>query len=341
MKNSKIKDELSRIGKLVQPSIDELLSANVVSANKAMVLHQCASGGKRIRPSLVLLSGMLFGANEKSLLYPAAAIEIMHNSTLIADDIIDHSEFRRNQPTVWKKFGQSMAECMVLDYVPSVFDGLVDSNNSSELVRLYSKTLKTIVDGEIMDILFERSGREDEDFVVQNRYKEISVDDYLSMISKKTAILLEACCRAGAIVADASKDQIDLIGEYGRNIGMAFQIQDDILDIFADEKKFGKKIGKDIIEKKQGNYVILMALNELDSVSKKYILDALNSDKEVSDEVVKKIINLIEKTNAKELAKTKANDFIDATVDCLEKLPKNEYNDTLKELAEYIVDRDL
>lgn len=340
MKTSIIKEELSRISKLVQPSIDELLSESVITSHQVMALHQCASGGKRIRPSLVVLSGMLFGAKENSLLYPAAAIEILHNSTLIADDIIDHSDFRRNQPTVWKEFGQSMAECMVLDYVPSVFAGLADSNNSKELIKLYAKTLKVVVDGEIMDILFERSGREEEGFVVKNRYKEISIDDYLSMINKKTATLIEASCVAGALVAGANTEQMQAIGEYGHNIGMAFQIQDDILDIFADEKEFGKKVGKDIIEKKLGNFVILSSIQELSQKDKERVLSVLDNPKQVSDSEANEVIELIDKTNAKETAQKTANNYVQAAIKSLKNVPQNKYTEYLSKIANYIVERE-
>jgi geranylgeranyl diphosphate synthase type I len=334
-----LKEKLAQINELVEPAITELLIKDVEQNNIPAILHQCEAGGKRIRPALIALSGQLFGADIHDLVYPAAAAEILHNATLIIDDIIDHSEFRRNEPTCWNKYGQSMAECASMDYLASVFEGVNRANNSSRLVNLYSKTLKIIVDGEIKDILFERSGRDNEQFVVDNRYKTITKDDYLSMIGQKTAILLQMCCTTGAICANATEEQIATISEYGWNLGMAFQIRDDILDIFGDEKSFGKKIGKDIIEKKMGNFVILSAIEQLESDDKMLILNLLEGTNEVTDEDVKIVTALIEKTNAKKTADDLAVFYIQKAFDDLSKLPQNEFNETLVEIANYIVNR--
>ena len=275
----------------------------------------------------------------KDLLYPAASVEILHNSTLIIDDIIDHSEFRRDQPTCWNKYGKSIAECASMMYLASIYSGLNHSNNSKRLIDLYSKTLKIIIDGEIKDILFERSGREDENFVVENRYKVITKDNYYEMIGQKTAVLLQTSCQAGAICAGASDEQIEIIGSFGFNLGMAFQIRDDILDIFGDEKEFGKKIGKDIIEKKMGNFVILSAIDELDSDEKKIIIDLLEGPKDITDQDVISVTALIKKTNAQKDAEMVANIYIQDALKALEQLPNSEYNEILSELAKYIVDR--
>lgn len=339
MSATTLKEKLTEISKQVEPEIRVLLTRNIDKGNVEAVNHQCQSGGKRIRPALVVLSGQVFGADIKDLLKPAAAIEIMHNSTLIVDDIIDHSEFRRDEPTSWKKYGKSIAECLAFAHLASVFEGLGGLKNSSKLIDLYSQTLKTIINGEILDILFERSGRDDEDFVVRNRYKVIGKDNYLEMIGKKTANLLQACCKAGAICADASDDQVEAMGSFGRDLGMAFQFRDDTLDIFGDEKEFGKKIGKDIIEKKMGNFVILTALEQLKGDDKGYVIDLLNRQDEISDEDVKKVTELIEKTSARQIAEETANRYIETALKSLSRLPKNKYSKTLAEVAGYIVDR--
>ena len=339
MSDTNLKEKLSEISGLVMPVIEKLLTQNVEEYNAELVVYQCKVGGKRIRPSLVVLSGQVFGGNINDLLYPAASIEILHNSTLVIDDIIDHSEFRRDEPTVWNKYGTSVAQCIAFDYLAAVYEGINHVNNSSKLIDLYSKTLKTIIDGEIKDILFERSGREDEDYVVKNRYKTITKDDYFKMIGQKTAILLQACCKAGAIVANASDEQIEAIGDFGFNLGIAFQIRDDILDIFGDEKEFGKKIGKDIIEKKMGNFVILSAIEQLASDDKDIICNLLNRPSEISDQDVETITLLIKKTNAKQIAESNASTYIQNALWALEKLPNNEYNEKLAELAKFIIDR--
>ena len=338
-KTNIVKKTLGDINQLVQPVIKELLIENVESKNADVVFYQSNVGGKRVRPALVVISGQIFGGKIDDLLYPAAAVEILHNSTLIIDDIIDHSEFRRDKPTVWSKYGQSIAECTAFSYLASVFTGLNKSTNSSKLIDLYSKTLKIIIDGEVKDILFERSGREDENFVVENRYITITTDDYFEMIGQKTAILLKTCCQAGAISSNANDEQIELIGDFGFNLGMAFQIRDDILDIFGDEKEFGKKIGKDIVEKKMGNFVILSAMEEMVSKEKGIVCDLLSSSIEISDDDIKTVTTLIKKTNARMNAESTAGQFIKNALTALDKLPQNEYNEKLYEIANYIVDR--
>lgn len=339
MQSTDLKEDLTEISALVEPVIKNLLTEGVEEYNAEVVYYQCEVGGKRIRPALVVLSGRLFGGDIEGLLYPAASIEVLHNSTLIIDDIIDHSDFRRDQPTTWKKYGSSIAQCIAFDYLAATFAGINCANSGPKLIDLYSKTLKVIIDGEVKDILFERHGREDEDFVVKNRYEVITKKDYFQMISQKTAILLQTCCKAGAIYADASEEQTETIGSFGYNLGMAFQIRDDMLDIFGDEKEFGKKIGKDIIEKKMGNFVILSAIEQLNEEDKAYITGVLEGEGEINNEKVTKVTSIIEKTSARQVAEETASSFIQRALQALDGLPKNEYSQKLVDLANYIVSR--
>ena len=334
-----LKEKLAEISNQVEPVIERLLKSDVEPLNQEVAYHQCQSGGKRIRPALVVTCARVFGADSESVLEVAAATEILHNSTLIIDDIIDHSEFRRNEPTTWNKYGQSIAECASFIYMASIFSALSRANNGQKISDLFGRTLKTIIDGEILDILFERSGRDNEPFVVEHRYQNITTDDYFKMIGQKTAVLLECCCKAGAYSASVDDERADIIGDFGYNLGMAFQIRDDILDIFGDEKEFGKKIGKDIIEKKMGNFIILSAIEKLNSEDSRTITDLLNGSAEVTDADVQMVTELINKTDAKSSAEKLANDFIQKSYDDLSKLPQNEHTELLMEIAKYIVDR--
>lgn len=340
MSNTNLSESLQAINDLVEPVIEQLLTADVEESNKELALYQCAVGGKRIRPALVVLGGQVFGADINTLIYPAASIEVLHNATLIIDDIIDHSESRRDKPTLWRRYGTSIAECISFTYLASVFAGLLEANNGLRLIDLYSKTIKIIIDGEIKDILFERSGRDDEAYIVANRFKTISTDDYFKMIGQKTAILLQTCCQAGAICAAASAEQVELIGNFGFNLGMAFQIRDDVLDIFGDEKKFGKKIGKDIIEKKMGNYVILSAIDQLASDDKSVIINILNSTDDISENDITNVTDLIKKTDARRQAEYMADTYIQKAYIALANLPANEFSIKLKEIAQYVIERD-
>ena len=339
MSEINLKEKLVEISHQVEPVIERLLTDDVEPLNQEVAYHQCKSGGKRIRPALVITAGRVFDAETESLLEVAAATEILHNSTLIIDDIIDHSEFRRNEPTTWSKYGQSIAECASFMYMASIFSALSRTNNSRKISDLFGKTLKTIIDGEIKDILFERSGRDNEPFVVEHRYQNITTDDYFKMIGQKTAVLLECCCRAGALTAGVDDERADIIGDFGYNLGMAFQVRDDILDIFGDEKEFGKKLGQDIIDKQMGNIIILSAIEKLNSEDSAIIRNLLNGPDEVTESDVQTVTELINKTDAKTSAEQLANDFIQKSYDDLSKLPQNEHTDLLMEIAKYIVDR--
>jgi geranylgeranyl diphosphate synthase, type I len=339
MSSISLQNKITELSELMSPVINELLTKDVETRNVEVMLYQCTITGKMIRPTLVVVSGQLFGASLGDLMYPAAAAEIFHNATLIIDDIIDHSEFRRDQPTCWKKYGKSVTVCVALSYLSSVFTGINRVKNGRKLVDLYGKTTKTVVDGEVKDVLFERSGRGDEDFVTKNRYRHVTTGDYFEMIDQKTASLLKMCCEAGAICAEASDEQIKKIGDFGFNLGMAFQIRDDILDIFGDEKVLGKKIGKDIIEKKMGNFVILSAIDQLSFEDKTKLCELLECEREITDDDIVLATNLIEKTNARQSAEEVAGDYTKKAYESLNKLPQNEHSDTLRELARYIVDR--
>ncbi|HBG81783.1 TPA: polyprenyl synthetase family protein [candidate division CPR2 bacterium] len=335
-----VKTYLTQWSQAVDPVILDLLNDGVGARNHELLDHQMKVGGKRIRPGLAIASCLCLGGKLEDVIHAAASLEILHNYTLIIDDMIDHSDFRRNEPTVWAKYGNSMAQCAGIDYAVSVFQGANKSPNVSRLTELLAKTLKAIADGEITDVSFERSGRENEPFVTKNRYKNISKEDYFEMISKKTAVLLKASCEAGGICAGGHWQEILMLGNYGFNLGMAFQVQDDILDIFADEKSFGKKVGKDIIEKKLGNVVILLALEELSAEDKEKIHGVLNSNHPVTEGEVKKVIELIKKTKAKEKAAKIARNYVEKARGELKSLPKNEWRELLSGLANFVIERE-
>lgn len=329
-----------RLAKIVDPVIKELLFSYVERGTQKMVGYQVSTGGKRVRPGLAIISCRLLGGRLKDVLYPAAGLEILHNYTLIVDDIIDHSILRRQKPTVWYKFGTSMAECVGIDYAATLFQAANYSKNPTAISELFAKTLKTLVEGEIRDILFEQSGREDEPYVRENRQRKITKYSCLKMISQKTAVLFQACCELGAICAKAENSVIKALKNYGLNLGIAFQIQDDILDIFGEEEKFGKKIGKDIEEKKGGNIVTLLALEQLDPSGRKRLTTILAKKKKTTKRDISSAIALIRKTEAKEKAQKLAEKYINKAKKSLQFLPQNKWNNLLRELADFVIERE-
>lgn len=323
---------LGKYSKIVEPVIKKLLVLDIDRKFQGLVRYQIETGGKRLRPVLAIICCQLLGGKLKDVLTPAAGLEILHNYTLIVDDIIDESVHRRGKPTSWFKFGTSIAQCVAMAYAASIFQTAKLSKKPERTLDLFAKALKSIVDGEILDVLFEQAGREKEPYISKNRYLKINENDYFKMVNKKTAFLLQSCCEVGGIMADAKKKDILALRNYGFNLGIAFQIQDDILDIFGGEKKFGKKIGGDILERKGGNIVILIALKDLNSSNRKKLLAILRK-KEINQNDIQGAISLIKKTNSREEASLLAQKFIKIANNSLKKLPKNRWNDILASLA--------
>ncbi len=328
----KLKQEFEDIAKRIEPILKEVLTKNVDKEFHQMVTHQVSTGGKRLRPGLALVCCQMLGGKIKDVIYPATGLEILHTYTLIIDDIIDHSIVRRNKPTVWKKFGKSIAKCVAMSLSASIFETVNHSSKPAEISNLLAQALKTIINGEILDLLLERSGREDEPYIVENRKKDVSHEQYFEMIAKKTASLIEASCLVGGICAGANQKQLKALKEYGFNLGMAFQIQDDILDIFGDQKKLGKKVGGDIEERKGGNIVILYANSQK--------LQDILKQEQISTQDIEKAVNLISQTKAREKAENLAKRYIDKAQKNLKLLPQNKENQILLTISDFIITRD-
>jgi len=340
----KLNKIFDKYNKLVEPTILKILTSFVDKKHHQLFKYPILTGGKRLRPALAIITYNLFKENKKDynlkdILFASAGLEIIHNYSLIVDDIIDHSVLRRGLPTCWAKFGKSIAECVGIDYAASVFQASNLTNKPKEISELFAKVMKEIVDGEILDILFEQRGREDENYVVENRYFDITYEDYLKMVKKKTGALLRTSCQVGAILANAFREEIKLIEDYGLNIGIAFQIRDDILDIFGEEEKFGKKIGKDIEERKKGNTVLLFALKELSKKEGNEISKILKKEK-IEKNDIKRVISLVNKTKALEKSQKLAESFIQKAKDSLKKLPQNKWNQLLDDIANFIIQRE-
>ena len=197
-------------------------------------------GGKRIRPLLVLMSADLFGYKYKEAVSAALAIEIFHNFTLVHDDIMDSAELRRGSVTVHNKWnintGIISGDVMLI----KAYQALEEYENPlfSKLTKLLNKTALEVCEGQQYDIDFEEK-------------KDVNQNNYLEMIRLKTAVLIGCALKMGALIADASQDDLEAIYEFGELLGIAFQIKDDYLDVYGDSISFGKKIGGDIIENKK------------------------------------------------------------------------------------------
>tara|TARA_A200000113_G_scaffold85128_1_gene75749 strand:+ start:778 stop:1752 length:975 start_codon:yes stop_codon:yes gene_type:complete len=240
------------------------------------VSYFLALEGKRIRPILTLLSCDLFNGNYKDSLDAALAVEVFHNFSLVHDDIMDEAPLRRGNQTVHQKWDLSTAilsgdVMLILAY--QLFENY-NENIFVALAKLFSKTAVEVCEGQQLDIDF-------------SKLNDINSTKYLNMIELKTAVLIGASMKMGAIVAKATDNEQENIYEFGKNLGIAFQIQDDFLDTFGDEKKFGKVIGGDIIEnKKTLLYVKSMEIfNEEDKrkLTKLYSSTHLDESKKIEE----------------------------------------------------------
>ena len=224
-------------------------------------------GGKRIRPILTLLSAEMFGSNRNSALPQALSIEVFHNFTLIHDDIMDDAPLRRNETTVHEKWNTNVGiltgDVMLIEAFRLL--SKIETEKLPEALELFNRTAIEVCEGQQLDMDFE--GRE-----------YVSIHEYIEMIRLKTSVLLGSALQLGAIVAGASESDKSAIYQFGQHVGIAFQIQDDILDLYADPDKFGKQIGGDILANKK-TMLYLTAVNK----ASKSQLEALRNLRDLED----------------------------------------------------------
>lgn len=236
-----------------------------------------SGGGKRIRPILVLLSCETFGGDINNAIDAAIAVEILHNFTLVHDDIMDNANTRRGKETIHKKWDVNAAILVGDELIGLSYRSLLrsNSNNINGILKAFTDGVIEVCEGQALDKEFELS-------------EAVSIDDYIIMIKKKTAELLKTSSIIGAIIGNAEQNGIEAISKYSENIGIAFQINDDLLDVIADEGEFGKKIGGDILEKKK-TFLYLKALELLKGKEKedfKLLYNNSHNNKEKIDMII-------------------------------------------------------
>jgi len=216
------------------------------------IRYLLALGGKRIRPALTLLAAGMFGCKPERTLSTAVAIELFHNFSLMHDDIMDKAPLRRGQPTVHEKWNTNAAilsgDFMLIESYKFIAEN--DPADLTEILAIFNKTAGEVCIGQQLDMEYEKSDA-------------VRISDYLEMIRLKTAVLLGASLQLGAVVAKASQSNGQLLYQFGENLGIAFQLQDDFLDVYGEASVFGKQIGGDILENKK-TYMLLKALEMAD-----------------------------------------------------------------------------
>ena len=285
-------------------------------------------GGKRLRPVLTLMTCDLFGGSIEKSLDAALAIEVFHNFTLVHDDIMDDAPLRRGKTTVHEKWdvntgilsGDAM---LILAY--QLFEGY-DSEIFKSLISLFSQTALEVCEGQQYDV----------DFETRN---DVTIDEYLKMIEYKTAVLIGAAMQMGALIAGASEADQKRIYDFGKNLGIAFQLQDDYLDAFGDSKSFGKQVGGDIIENKK-TYLYLKALEYSNDSTQQELLDLYNEKQEDVALKVEKVKTIFNESGAQQATKDAIASYTQLAYSELETLNlKSEERELLIQFGEQLMNR--
>ncbi|MBA4153613.1 polyprenyl synthetase family protein [Flavobacterium sp.] len=269
-------------------------------------------GGKRMRPVLTLMAAEVFDVNFEKALPAATAVEVFHNFSLVHDDIMDDAPLRRGKVTVHEKWnlntGILSGDAMLIlayqyfeNYEPAIF---------KDLAKLFSKTALEVCEGQQYDVDFET--RDD-----------VTLADYLKMIQYKTAVLVGAALKMGAIIAQTSKENADLIYEFGLNLGIAFQLQDDYLDCFGDPETFGKQVGGDIIENKK-TYLYLKAIEFAQPQEKAQLLHLYSIQPQDNSDKIESVKEIFTHTGASKATQKAIEDYTQMAFETLNKMQLSE-----------------
>jgi geranylgeranyl diphosphate synthase type II len=319
----------SELKKLVNKAILNLSYNEEAEKLNDPVKYILSIGGKRLRPVLALMACNLFSDTIDDAVFPATGIEVFHNFTLVHDDIMDHAPVRRNLPTVHSKWNlnQAVLSGDVMAFIANDCFLQTPPRYLLKVFKVFNKAAIEVCVGQQLDIDFEKAAI-------------VSHEEYLRMIELKTAALMAASAKIGAIIGGADEKDADLLYEFGRFLGLAFQIQDDLLDIYGDVKIFGKIPGGDIISNKK-TFLLVKAL-ETASVEQAKQLHELFNIKEIDPDVkVQKVTDIYEQLNIKNISEVLANDYINSAFSLLDKISaKNERKTELVNIANSLIGRD-
>ena len=287
-----------------------------------------AIGGKRMRPILTLMGAEAFGSTLEKALPSAMAVELFHNFSLIHDDIMDEAPIRRGQETVHTKWNSNIAILSGDVLLVKAYQMLAkqDASVMSDLLNVFNATAVEVCEGQQFDMDYESRN-------------DVSIDEYIEMIRLKTSVLLGCALEMGAIIAEASKQNRELIYEFGQHIGIAFQIQDDILDLYADPDKFGKQVGGDVLSNKKT--LLLLKAYELSNSTQKEELETLYNEKD-PDLKVSTVREYFNSIGVRDACKEIMNTHYSIAKEALYKINiPIEKKDPLLQLAAFLMEREV
>lgn len=286
------------------------------------------SGGKKLRPFLAMVSAGALGVKEEKALPYGIAIELVHNFTLVHDDIMDDDEMRRGQKTLHKKIGSAHAINAGDGLFALSFKILSETDVPGESIR-------GLLDEVASSVIVVAEGQE-EDMSFEETF-DITEKEFITMIEKKTSYLFKAATKGGAIIAGADVDEINHMSEYARKMGIAFQIQDDYLDLVGDQEEIGKDVGSDIRRGKR-TLMVIHALHNLDEDKKNRLIEILE-EKDNSVDEIKEAMDLMNSVGSIDYAKELAEKYGSEAKKELEILPDSEYKDILISLVDFMINR--
>lgn len=326
---------MEKLNAYLQYIEDELSSLNINGKPPELydpIKYTLNLGGKRIRPVLTLISCEAFGGSKELALDTALAIEVFHNFTLLHDDIMDNAPLRRSKDTVHVKWNSNIA-ILSGDAMFVLSQQLLLKNETASLKKclvLFNKTALEVCEGQQLDMNFEK-------------LEYVSIPAYINMIGLKTAVLLACCLKMGALIAGSSDDDAQHIYNYGYNLGVAFQLQDDILDVYADPSKFGKQVGGDIISNKK-TFLLLkaMELSKLNHYKESELKMWLQAGQEHAKEKVEAVTSLYNFLGVKEIALKEVDKYHQLALSYLDKLNlRDNQKIVFYEFAHFLMKRDL
>ena len=314
--------ELQLRAALVTGAIEELLPVVHPRPLYEAGRHLVDAGGKRLRPSMLLLAAEAAGGDAAAIVAAAVSIELIHNFTLIHDDIMDNADVRRGRPAVHKLWGLSGAILAGDTLYSKAFQVLGMTKARPDLIlgamNLLSKTCTAICEGQWLDMEFEAKER-------------VSETEYMEMIEKKTGVLYGASAGMGALLSGATPQVVTALDEFGRLTGMGFQLQDDVIDLITPEKVSGKRQGGDLIEAKKTLIMIHAFAND--------VAVPVFGKKDATPQQILEAISLLETSGSIEYARSRAEEMVARGKKALQVLPDSKAKATLLELADYMIKR--
>jgi len=323
-------DNLEKYSVSVNKEINSFLS-NISPDNlKEASIYLTKSGGKMLRPALAIISCEALGGSERNVIKTAAAIELIHTFSLIHDDIMDDDDVRRGRPSVHKVWDDNIAILAGDTLFSKAFELISFAKDDIDSVENIHQAISTVADacvkiceGQAADMCFEKNFK-------------IKEEDCLEMIFKKTGALIAAATKSGAIMAGANQDEISIFYEYGKLIGLAFQIQDDYLDLVADEEKLGKPVGSDIVEGKM-TIIIVHALENGNSEDREKLIDILKNGN--SKEDVRLAMDILNKYGSLSYASNLAQKYVFDAKKLLDILEDTPHKQSLISIADFVINR--